>query len=203
MSPEPDQNRHLGVVATSKRPCLFALKPVGQIQDDSENNRLGQAEENARCITENVLRETGQHRDYSGHHDSRDPNPRPNPVQKQIAGYLKEKVTEKENPEDQSILLAVDGQLSVHRQRRKPNVVAVELGNDEQQEHKGKDPDPHFLDSSCLDGRGTSGCFVAQSHLSVNGSKLNGCEGFWNSTVSKCIRQATHRILRPAPQTAE
>jgi len=51
---------------------------------------------------------------------------------------FKEEVAEKENSEDQSVLLAADRQFSVHRQRRKPNVDAIEKGNDEKQETKGR-----------------------------------------------------------------
>jgi len=52
-------------------------------------------------------------------------------VQQQIARDFKEKIAEKENPEDQSELLAGDRQLPVHRQRREPNVDAIEKGNNE------------------------------------------------------------------------
>jgi hypothetical protein len=54
------------------------------------------------------------------------------------------------------------------RHRRKRNVAAVEMGNDEKQEDKGKNPDPHFLDCSRLDGHPTWVCFVAQGHLTVS-----------------------------------
>jgi hypothetical protein len=77
-------------------------------------------------------------------------------VQQQIAGDFEEEVAEKENPKEQSVLLAGDGQLSVHRQRRKPNVDPVKKTNDEKNEDIGENPNPHFLDCSRLDGHGPS-----------------------------------------------
>jgi hypothetical protein len=82
----------------------------------------------------------------------RNPDPSSDFVQQQIAGDFKDEVAEKENPKDQSVLLAGDGQLFVHRQRRKPNVEAIEKGNDEKQEDKGKNPDPQFSNRSRFDG---------------------------------------------------
>ena|SRR6266850_5476987 len=69
---------------------------------------------------------------------------------------------------DQSELLAGDSQLSVHRQRRKPNVDSVEKGNDEKQEDKRKNPDPHFLNGSGRDGHRTVVCLDIQDHLSAS-----------------------------------
>ena len=78
-------------------------------------------------------------------------------MQQQIAGDFEEEVAEKENPKEQSVLLAGDGQLFVHRQRRKPNVDPVKKANDKKKEDKGENPNPHFLDCSRLDGHGPSG----------------------------------------------
>jgi hypothetical protein len=88
-------------------------------------------------------------------------------VQQQIAGDFKDRVAKKENPKDQSELLACDSQLSVHRQRRKPNVDSVEKGNDEKQEDKRKNPDPYFPNGSGRDGHRTVVCLDIQDHLSV------------------------------------
>jgi hypothetical protein len=78
-------------------------------------------------------------------------------VQQQIAGDFKDGVAEKENPEEQTVLLAGDGQLFVHRQGCKPDVDPVKKANDEKNEDIGENPNPHFLDSSRLDGHGPSG----------------------------------------------
>src|SRR6267143_3535812 len=109
------------------------------------------------------VHEAGQHRHNSpANQYSGDPDARADFVQQQIAGDFKDGVAEKENPKEQSVLLAADGQLFVHRQRRKPNVDAIEKGYDEKNEDKGKNPDPHFPDRSGLDAHGTSGGFVGQ-----------------------------------------
>jgi hypothetical protein len=77
-------------------------------------------------------------------------------VQQQIAGNFKDGVAEKENPEEQTVLLAGDGQLFVHRQGREPDVDPVKKANYEKKEDKGKNLNPHFLDCSRLDGHGPS-----------------------------------------------
>jgi len=89
-------------------------------------------------------------------------------VQQQIARDFEEEVAEKENPKEQSVLLAGDGQLFVHRQRRKPNVVAIEKGNDKKQEDKGKNPDPQFLNRSGFHGNRFSFYFAPHAQLSVS-----------------------------------
>src|SRR5438876_8276208 len=59
-------------------------------------------------------------------------------VQQQVARNSKEQVAKKEDPSEQTELLARDRQLLVHRQRRKPNVDPVEKADDVQQENKGR-----------------------------------------------------------------
>jgi hypothetical protein len=75
-------------------------------------------------------------------------------VQQQVAGNLKYEITDKENSEDKSELLARDGQLSVHCQRRKTYVVPVDKGYDKEQKDKREDPLPQLLNGSRLDCEG-------------------------------------------------
>jgi len=128
-----------------------------------------QAQKKARYVQlRDVLCEAGQHRHNSpADQYSSDPEPCSDLVQQQIAGDFKDGVAEKENPKDQSELLACDSQLSVHRQCRKSNIDSVEKGNDEKQEDKGKNPDAHFLNGSGRDGHRTVVCLDIQDHLSV------------------------------------
>src|ERR1700740_3356195 len=115
------------------------------------------------------VHEAGQHRHNSpANQDSSDPDACSDFVQEQVAGDFKEEVAKKENPEDQSVLLACDRQLSVSRQRRKPNVDAIEKGNDEKQEDKGKNPDAEFPNRSGLDGHRGYACFVDHTQPSVS-----------------------------------
>src|SRR5580704_14356655 len=116
------------------RPGLLALgKPVGQVQSNpGEIARLRQPQKKPHDVQlMHRVHEARQHRQHSpGNQDSGDPNPRSNLVQQQIAGNFEEEVAEKENPEDQSVLLAGNGQFLIHRQRGKPDVHAIEKGND-------------------------------------------------------------------------
>ena len=89
-------------------------------------------------------------------------------MQQQIAGNFKDGAAEKENPKEQSVLLAGDGQLFVHRQRRKASVDPVEKANDEKKEDKGENPNPHFLDCPRLDGHPSGVYSVAHDDLSAS-----------------------------------
>ena len=130
-----DRHRRVGRQEQCERPRLLALgKPTGQIQDDSrEITCFSQPQKKAQNVQlMDSVHEAGQRRYNSpANQYSSDPDPRSDFMQEQIAGDFKDEVAEKENPEDQSELLAGDGQLSVHGQRRKPNIVAIEYGNDE------------------------------------------------------------------------
>jgi hypothetical protein len=116
-----------------------------------------------------TVHEAGQHRHYSpANQDSGDPHPRSDFVQQQVAGNFEEEISEKENPEDQSVLLAGDGQFPIHRQRGKPNVDAIEKGNDEKQEDKGKNPHPQFANGSGVDGHPFGDHSESHDDLGVN-----------------------------------
>jgi hypothetical protein len=75
-------------------------------------------------------------------------------VQQQVAGNLKYEITDKENSEDKSELLAPDGQLSVHCQRRKAYVVPIDKGDDKEQKDKREDPLPQLLNGFRLNCEG-------------------------------------------------
>jgi hypothetical protein len=92
-----------------------------------------------------AVHETGQSRYHSpSNQNAGNPDAGSDSVQHEIAGNFKEEITDKENPKDQSELLASDGQLFVHRQRGKPNVDAVEEGNDVKKKNERNDPNLHF-----------------------------------------------------------
>lgn len=111
------------------------------------------------------VHEARQHRDHSpANQDSGDPHARSDLVKQQIAGDFEEEISEKENPEDQSVLLVGDGQFLIHRQRGKPNVEAIKKSNNEKQEDKGKNPLPQFLDRSLIKGQREGVYLAHRSH---------------------------------------
>jgi hypothetical protein len=67
-------------------------------------------------------------------------------VQQEIAWDLEQGVAEKENAAEQSVLLAGNRQLLVHRQRSEPNVDPIEIGSDIEKKHKRENPDFQFPD---------------------------------------------------------
>jgi hypothetical protein len=88
-------------------------------------------------------------------------------VQEQIAWNFEKEVPKKENPRDQSKLLAADRQFLVHRQRRKSDVDPIEKGNDVEQKDEGNNPPPQFLNRSGFTGLYSGVSFVGQVHLSI------------------------------------
>ena len=72
-------------------------------------------------------------------------------MQQQIAWYFKDEVAPEEYARQESELLARNSQISVHRQRSKSDVVAVEYRDHEQKEDKWYDARPYFADCSGFD----------------------------------------------------
>ena len=151
---------------------LFALgKPVREVQNDSrEIPGFSQPQHKARNVK--LLHRMDEARQHShkspSKQDSGDPDARSDLVQQQIAGDFKKEVAKKENPENESELLAADGQLFVHCERGKPNVVAINECNDEKHKNKWENPEAYFLDSSGADGHRVSSCFNGHNHLAVD-----------------------------------
>src|SRR6266480_7927037 len=119
-----------------------------------------------------VVDKASQHGDDSpGNQNACNPDAGADPMQQQIARNFKEEVAEKENPGEQTELLASDRQLLVHRQRRKRNVDSVEKADDVQQEKKGENPGPHFPNRSSLDGLRTGVYFAAHDQPRLSSSR--------------------------------
>src|SRR2546430_4165263 len=131
--------------------------------------------------------------------DSGDPDARSDLVQQQIAGDFKKEVAKKENPENESELLAADGQLFVHWERRKPNVGAINEGNDKKHKNKWENPGAYFLDSSGADGHRVSSCFNGHNHLAVErlGQTISSA-GCRPETPKDCRNSLQRRYERPA-----
>src|SRR5881392_1200841 len=109
-----------------------------------------------------VVDKASQHGHESpGNQNACNPDAAAELVQEQVAGDFKKEIAQKENPGDQTELLAGDCQFLVHRQRREPNVDPVEKADDVQQENKGENPDLDFPNRSGLDGLPSGVCFVA------------------------------------------
>src|SRR5215469_14934006 len=128
---------------------LLLPKPVRQIEKDSRKiPSFSKPEQKPRGVQ--LVRSSRETRNYGDDAPcdqySGDPDTRPDSVQQKIAGYLKNEITEKEDTGDESILLAGDPEFLVHRQRREPDVVAVEHGNYEENEDEWDNPRPYLAD---------------------------------------------------------
>src|SRR6266481_2274576 len=123
-----------------------------------------------------VVGKAGQHgHDSPSNQNACNPDAGADFVQQQVARNSKEEVAEKENPGEQTELLAGDRLFLVHRQRRKPNVDPVEKADDVHQEKKGENPDSYFLNRSSLNGLRAGVYFAAHHQPSVSlSSTLRG-----------------------------
>ena len=98
-----------------------------------------------------AVHEARQSRDRSpSNQNAGDPDPCSDFVQQQITGNFKKEVTDKKDSEDQSELLASDGQLFVHGQRGKADVDTVEEGHDKKKKDEGDDPELYFPNDLCI-----------------------------------------------------
>ncbi len=93
-------------------------------------------------------------------------------MQQQIARYLENKITEKENTAQQSELFAVDSQLTVHGEPGETNVGSVDKCDDVKNPNEGKDPDSYFPNCS-----GSYGRFVNLGLAQRVHSKRGSCCG--------------------------
>lgn len=81
-------------------------------------------------------------------------------MEHKVAGNLENEITKKENSSGKSELLAGDRQLSVHRQRRKSKVDAIDKGDNVEGKQEREEPDLELANRPGLDSRAFS-CFLA------------------------------------------
>jgi hypothetical protein len=86
-------------------------------------------------------------------------------VKNQIAWHFKKEIPDEEDSRRDCVLLAGEAQVLVHRQRRKPNVDAVDHGHHVKREDKRNQPDLQFSNCSGLDEFRGSACIVSQCCL--------------------------------------
>lgn len=116
------------------------------------------------------------------------PDPGADFVQQQVTADFKEEVAEKENSSEKSKLLAGDSQLLVHCQCREPNVDPVEKADDVQQEKKGKNPEPHFPNRSCLDETRSDWPPTDRAHLPEGCTRIQRPADGIRKEIASCIR---------------
>ena len=114
-------------------------KPVGEVEDHArEEPGLGNPEEQPQGVEARFApheHHRGGH-DPPGDHDPRDPDARPEPVQQQVARDLEDGVAQEEDPGAESVRGVAQADVRVHLQRREPDVYAIQVGDDVQQEHE-------------------------------------------------------------------
>src|ERR1700687_687536 len=93
------------------------------------------------------------------------PDSRTNLVQQEVARYLENEITEKEDSRDQPVLLACNSQFFVHGQCRKSDFDPVNVIDHEQHEHDWDDPRPQLADCSSLDCESSNCRTGSHAHL--------------------------------------
>jgi hypothetical protein len=105
--------------------------------------------------------------------DPCNPDTGADPVQQQIAGDLKKEIAEKEDPADQSELLAGNPQLLIHGQRGKVNVGAIQMAREIKQKNIRNDSQTYFSNGPGFDGSARS-ISVGEHEPSLNSTNRPG-----------------------------
>jgi hypothetical protein len=124
---------------------LPLAEPIGQVQEyPRKKSGLHHSEEEARDVqlrdTVHDARERGDNSPANQY--ACDPDPCSDLVKQEIAGDLKQEITEKEDPNEQSKLLARNRQILIHCQCREADVDAVKISDDVEKKEERNDPDP-------------------------------------------------------------
>ena len=123
---------------------VFAREPVGEVEDDAwEKAGFGHAEEKAEDVEGGDAVAEGHQRgdDSPADHDARDPEPGSRPVENEVSGNLKEKVTKKEDAGSGGEDGIGEPRDLVHRQFGEADVDPVDVGEDVAGEQNGDEPE--------------------------------------------------------------
>jgi hypothetical protein len=115
------------------RGAIGRREPIGQIKNDAgKESRLGGADEKAH--DEEAQRAGDEHhrnRQYApARHDARDPAPRTEALQQQIARHFEEEIADEEHAGAETEGIGSEADILVHGQRGEADIDAVEIGQD-------------------------------------------------------------------------
>src|SRR5882724_6990375 len=122
--------------------AVYRRKPQGQIKDDAgEETGLAGAEQQTKRIENPFVRNSGcssyrwnkgecARDDPPGDHDAGDPNPRANPLEKDVGRHLKQEISDEKQPGAQSKGRLAETKRLVHMKLCEADVHAIEIRNE-------------------------------------------------------------------------
>ena len=122
-------------------------EPIGQEEDDPwKEAGLGSAEEEADHEEARFVPDQSHsgRQQTPGHHDPGDPQPRPEPLERQIARHFEEEVAEKEDSGAPSEYRCGEAEIAVHLQCGEADIDPIEVA-DEVTERYERDYSPAYL----------------------------------------------------------
>src|SRR5262249_25970416 len=134
-------NRHKE--ASKDAGAVGGRKPRCQVECDARKEaRLGNAEQEAHDVEAPDVIDEGHHdgEQAPGDHDARDPHPRAEPVEREVAGNLEQAVAEKEDARAATVLGRRQPEVLVHRERGEADISAVEIVDDIGDRQQWKQP---------------------------------------------------------------
>ena len=130
------------------RPGTLARgKPLREVIDDArEEAGLGRAKQKAHHVeTGGALHEHHARRHEAPRdHDARDPQPRADAGEDDVARHLEQRVADEEDAGAEPVGRRREIERGVHLQRREADVDAIEIGDDVEQEQEGHEPAAHL-----------------------------------------------------------
>ena len=128
--------------------------PIREIQNHA-GKKSGLRSTEQKAIDEEAGRSGGKRGERRhqtpGDHDACNPNPRADPFQDQIARNFEQEVTEEENAGAEPVNVRGQAEILVHRQRRKRDVGAVDVGDAVEHNDQRQQPPRYFCDGSRFD----------------------------------------------------
>src|SRR6202011_5736865 len=127
---------------------------VGEVQNHAgeEPGLCGteqEADDQEACSTRHESREAGE--DAPLDDGGRDPDPRTDLFQDQVAGNLEQEIAEEENAGAPAVDIGAEAEVLVHGQCGEGNVAAVDIGDAVGQRDQRKQPPGYFCNRSALD----------------------------------------------------
>jgi hypothetical protein len=118
-------------------------KPVAEVVDDAgQEPRFGHPEQKAQHVELDRSRHE-HHRDRHEpprDHDARDPEPRPDADEYQIARHLERRVADEEDARAEAVDGVAEGEIRFHLQRRVADVYAVDPRDDVEEQQERQQP---------------------------------------------------------------
>src|SRR5580693_3540213 len=126
-------------------------EPVGQEQNDPRKEAgLGRTEQETDDEKAPLVPDQrhGGRQQAPGHHDPSDPQPRSEPLERQIARHFEEEITEEKDAGAPTEHCRGEAEILVHLERGEADIDAIEVAEEVAERHEGYDPPADLADDA-------------------------------------------------------